>query len=52
MAKGAVNPVDQVDEMALLSGLDMEFLKTANLFNRLPLWRQAVTDVLRRGEPQ
>lgn len=49
MAKGTV---EQVDEMALLSGLDMEFLNTANLFNRLPVWRQAVTDVLRRGEAQ
>jgi HD-like signal output (HDOD) protein len=40
---------EELDDIALRSGLDMDFLTASDLIDRLPDWRKAVDDVLRRG---
>lgn len=46
MARGET---EDIDDIALRSGLDVEFLMAADLIDRLPDWRKAVTAVLRKG---
>ncbi|MBE0533970.1 MAG: HDOD domain-containing protein [Rhodospirillales bacterium] len=43
---------EELDDIALRSGLDMDFLMASDLIDRLPDWRKAVDDVLRRGGDQ
>lgn len=49
MARG---DVDDLDEIALMSGLDTEYLRSVGLLDRLPEWRRAVADIVRRGGAQ
>ncbi len=46
MARGET---DELDDIALRSGLDMDYLMASDLIDRLPDWRKAVDEVLRRG---
>ena len=40
---------EELDDIALRSGLDMDYLMASDLIDRLPDWRNAVDEVLRRG---
>ncbi len=40
---------EELDDIALRSGLDMDYLMASDLIDRLPDWRKAVDEVLRRG---
>ncbi|MDX9859629.1 MAG: response regulator [Rhodospirillales bacterium] len=44
--------VDSLDDIALRSGLDMDFLTASEMVDRLPDWRMAVDGALRRGASQ
>lgn len=48
----ASGEADDLDDIALRSGLDMDFLTASDLIDRLPDWRRAVDGVLRRGDAQ
>lgn len=40
---------EELDDIALRSGLDMDYLMASDLIDRLPDWRKSVDEVLRRG---